>query len=154
MVDVNGVFLFGEFKLDEKIYMKISHGCEKLYPQGGLLCLKGTLYGVKNAPKAFWRLLLGIRSELGYEQNHANPCLYYKWHEKYGLIVWLSFIDYMLIVCMEDAMESIKKKFTETVEFDDIGKMQEYIGTPTKLSIDQHNKTFENETTCSGSKFE
>ena len=46
-----------------------------------------------------------------------------------GLIVWLSFIDDMLIVCMEDAMETIKKKFTETVDCDDIAEMKEYIGT-------------------------
>ena len=31
-------------------------------------------------------------------------------------------------------MESIKKKFTETVNFDDIGEMKEYIGT--KINTD------------------
>ena len=36
-------------------------------------------------------------------------------------------------------MESIKKTFTETVDCDDIGERQEYIGT--KVSINQHNKT-------------
>ena len=45
----------------------------------------------------------------------------------------------MLIVCLEDAMESIKKKFTVIVDCDDIGEMKEYIGT--KVSIDQHNNT-------------
>ena len=45
----------------------------------------------------------------------------------------------MLIVCSEDAMESIKKRFMEIVNCDDIGEMKEYIGT--KVSIDQHNNT-------------
>ena len=84
--------------------------------------------------KPFWRLILGIMNELGYKQNGLDPCLYYKWDEKFGLIVWLSFIDDMLIVCSEDAMESIKKKFMETMDCDEIGEMKEYIGT--KVSID------------------
>ena len=59
-----------------------------------------------------------------------------------GLIVWLSFIDDMLIVCMEDAMETIKKKFTETVDCDDIGEMKEYIGTKSILiGTTKHEKS-------------
>ena len=37
LVDVNGAFLLGEFKPNEKIYMKIPWGFEKFYPCGGLL---------------------------------------------------------------------------------------------------------------------
>ena len=55
-------------------------------------------------------------------------------NETFGLIVWLSFIDDMLIVCAENAMDSIKKKFMETVDCDDIGEMNECIGT--KINID------------------
>ena len=65
--------------------------------------------------------------------------MYYEWDETFGLIVWLSFIDDMLIVCSDDAMESVKKKFTETVDSNDIGEMKEYIRT--KVCIDQHNNT-------------
>ena len=81
--------------------------------------------------KAFWQLLLGIMNELGYTRNCAYPCLYYKWHADHGLIGWLSFIDNMLIICHEQAMQNIKKQFTDTdtVDCDDIGEMKEYIGT-------------------------
>ena len=67
LIDVNGVFSLGEFKPNEKIYMKIPWRFEKSYPCGGLLFLKRTLYGVKNAAKAFWRLLLGIMNKLEYK---------------------------------------------------------------------------------------
>ena len=118
--------------------MKIPWGFELFYLQGGLLFLERILYGVNNAVKAFWRLLLGIMNELGYLQNHANPCLYYHWDDKFGLIVWLCFIYDMLIVCTQDAMESVKKTFTETVNCNDIGEMKEYIGT--KINIDNTTK--------------
>ena len=44
--------------------MKIPLGFEKFYPLGGLLFFKCTLYGVKNAAKTFWKLLLGIMDDL------------------------------------------------------------------------------------------
>ena len=53
---------------------------------------------------------------------------------KIGLIVWLSFIDDMLFVCSEDVMESVKERFIEIMDCNDIGEMKEYIGT--KVSID------------------
>ena len=50
--------------------MKVLKGFQKFYPSGGLLFLQQTLYGVKNAAKASWKLLLGIiMNELGYVQN-------------------------------------------------------------------------------------
>ena len=67
LVNVNGAFLLGEFKPREKIDMKIPWGFEKFYPHGGLLFLKRTLYGVKNAAKAFWRLVIGIMNKCGYK---------------------------------------------------------------------------------------
>ena len=72
-------------------------------------------------------------NELGSRQTRADPCLYYEWDKKFGLIVQLSFINDMLIVCSEDTMVSIKKKFTETMDCDDSGEMKKYIGI--KVSI-------------------
>ena len=73
-------------------------------------------------------------NELGYVCNQTDPCLYNKWDPKLGLIVWLSFIDDMLIVCKEVGMNAVKQQFTETVDCDDIGPIREYIGT--KIDID------------------
>ena len=67
IVDVNGAFLLGEFRENEHIYMKIPKGFEQFYSPDVLLYLCKTLYGVKNAAKAFWRLLLGIMNSMGYK---------------------------------------------------------------------------------------
>ena len=139
LVDVNGAFLLGEFKLEEEIFKKIPCGFEKYYSPGVLLFLKWTLYGVKNAAKAFWKPLLGIMNELGYMQNKPDPCLYYKWDLTIWLIVLLSFIDDMLIICKDEGMNMVKKQFTETVDCDGIGPMKEYIGT--KIDVDHATKS-------------
>ena len=46
-----------------------------------------------------------------------------------GLIMWISFIDDMLVVCNKKYMADVKQKFTNTVDCDDMGAMVEYIGT-------------------------
>ena len=73
-------------------------------------------------------------NKLGYNWNIADPCSYHKWDKKFGLIVWLSFIDDIVFVCSADAKESIKYQFTETIDCDDIEEMKEYIGR--QVSID------------------
>ena len=119
--------------------MKIPSRFEKHYPPGVLLFLKQTLYGVKNTVREFWKLLLGIMNELGYMQNKADPCLYYKWDLMVGLIVWLSFIDNKLIICKEEGMDMVKKRVIDMVECDDIGPMKEYIGT--EINVDHATKS-------------
>ena len=67
-----------------------------------------------------------------------DPCLYYKWDSQIGLIVWLSFIENMLVICNKSRMDQIKEMFTKVVDCDDIGPMHEYIGT--KIDVDEKTK--------------
>ena len=67
--------------------MKVPKGFERFYSSDVLLYLRKTLYGVNNAAKAFWRLLLGIMNSMGYKRNRTDPCLYYKWDSTMGLIM-------------------------------------------------------------------
>ena len=103
--------------------------------------MKCTLYGIKNAAKAFLKLLMGIMDELRHKQNQADPCLYYKWDLQIGFSVWLSFIDDMLVVCDKVGMTQTKEKYTRAVDCNDIGPAQEYIGT--KIDVDKKNKILE-----------
>ena len=56
-----------------------------------------------------------------------------------GLIVWLSFIDDMLIICKEEGMDMVKQKFTKMVKCNDIGPMREYIGM--KIDVDHATRS-------------
>ena len=55
-----------------------------------------------------------------------------------GLIMWISFIDDMLVVCDEKYMVNIKQKFTSTMDCDDMGAMVEYIGTKIDINSKKH----------------
>jgi Reverse transcriptase (RNA-dependent DNA polymerase) len=54
LLDVHGAFLHSIFEKGWKVYMEIPQGFEKFYPKNCMLLLKKTLYGTKQAVKAFW----------------------------------------------------------------------------------------------------
>ena len=65
IVDTKGAFPKASFDPKHKVYMEIPKGFEKFYPKNVLLLLKKTLYGVKNAVKAIWLVLLKIMASIG-----------------------------------------------------------------------------------------
>ena len=79
IIDVKGAFLNASFDPKHKVYMEIPKGSKS----STLLLLKKTLYGVKNATKAFWLVLLKIMASVGLLQSKVDPCLYYTWDALY-----------------------------------------------------------------------
>ena len=59
LVDIQGAFLTAEFEGKHKNYIKVPQGFEKFYPGNVVLLLLKTLYGTKNAARAFWMKLIG-----------------------------------------------------------------------------------------------
>jgi Reverse transcriptase (RNA-dependent DNA polymerase) len=136
MLDVNGAFLLGNIKKGKELYMKIPQGFEKFYAKDDVWLLLKTCYGIKQAAKAFWLVLLCTIKAIGFKRSGADPCLYCKWNNGM-LTVIVSWVDDLFIDgCKKEVMimkENIKKHF----ECDDIGSIQEYVGN--KVEIDSES---------------
>ena len=129
IVDIKGAFLHGEF--DEgtpDVYMEIPDGMKKIYPSTAVLLLKKTIYGLKNASKAFWRELLAAMKSMGFARNHADPCLYYKWDDEKGLVVWQSWIDDCLSSGPKELVDAACEELMTLFKCEDEGTMEEYVG--------------------------
>ena len=87
LADVNGAFLMGDFEDDdEEIYMEIPKGFEKKYALDKVLRLLKTIYGLKQAARMFWKLLLKAMRVMKFEMSKVDPCLYWK-RTKNGLVI-------------------------------------------------------------------
>ena len=139
IIDIIGAFLKASFDPKHKVYMEIPKGLEKFYPKNVLLLLKKTLYGVKNAAKAFWLVLLKITASIGLLRSKADPCLYYTWDAVYGLIIILSWIDDLLIFGKREGVLHYNKKITDLllIDCDDIGPLTDYIGNKIEFNRDE-----------------
>jgi hypothetical protein len=139
LLDVKGAFLHGDFEDEEDVYMKVPQGFESYYdPRIYVLLLLQTLYGLKQAARAFWNKLLMAFRSMGFNRSKADPCLYFDWTPT-GLVVWLSWIDDCLCIGNKDGVKKAKQQMVDRFDCDIIGNMDEYVGC--KLVRDYENRS-------------
>ena len=140
IVDVKGAFLHGDFEHEEEIYTKIPEGFEKFWdPEKWVWLLKKTSYGLIQAAVQFWKILLKAMRYMEYERSKADPCLYWKYDDRKGLSVWLSWVDDCCILGQQDVVLTNKEKLKRLFECDDVGELKEYVGC--KIDWDKENRT-------------
>jgi len=127
IIDVNGAFLYGTFEKGRKVYMEVPRGFEAFFPLNCVLLLLKTIYGTKQAARAFWLKLLEAFRAMRYTRSKADPCLQFNWTTQ-GLVVWLSWVDDCMICGTPEAVKIAKKQMMEHFECEEIGEMKEYIG--------------------------
>jgi Reverse transcriptase (RNA-dependent DNA polymerase) len=109
------------------MHMHIPRGMEKYYPVGWFLLLLKTIYGLCQSAYAFWHMLLAVFRSMGFKRSKADPCLYYAW-TKFGLCMWISWVDDCLVVGTKEAVAIAKKQLMAKFECDEVGNMNEYVG--------------------------
>ena len=137
LADVKGAFLMGLFENGEKIYTPVPQGFEKHYPEGAYWLLLKTVYGLKQAAKMFWKMLLKAMRSMNFEKSWADPCLYHKWTDD-GLVLWLSWIDDCLCVGSKENVVKSRDEMLRRFDCDDVGEVKEYLGC--KVDIDGKNR--------------
>lgn len=93
--DAETVFLHGD--LEEQIYMSIPEGLLVTPDEGDVLLLKKALYGLRQAPRCWFRKFGGFLRSLGFELSQADGSLFIA--HKYQFVVYLIlFVDDGLIL--------------------------------------------------------
>jgi Reverse transcriptase (RNA-dependent DNA polymerase) len=111
---------------------------EQKNPRGGarkvFLKMQRTIYGSVQAARAFWIELQQAFKAMGYSQSDADPCLYFKWDEQGELCMWLTWIDDCVVIGKEDTVARESAKLMSLFECEDIGLMEEYVGSKVEIS--------------------
>ena len=129
LLDIKGAFLHGDFEDGKNVFMEVPEGFEKHYdPMYYVLLLLQTIYGLKQSAMAFWRQLLKAFKDMKFRRSKADPCLYFAWHKKRGLTLWVSWIDDCLVVGTKKSVKKAKKKLVDRFDCDVVGNMDEYVG--------------------------
>ena len=132
-LDIKTAFLNGE--LEETIYMQQPEG----YVEGGTdtVChLKKSLYGLRQAPRA-WHTRLKQELELmGFKASDADPGLYIAQYKE-GNIYILVYVDDILVAAKDmAAVASIKERLTSTFDVRDLGEAKYFLG----MSLDRNRQ--------------
>jgi len=127
VMDVEGAFLLGLLDPGVKLYISIPKGFEKYYKTTDVLSLNRTMYGTKQAAKAFWNQLLLCLQDMGFSRSHSDPCLYFKISES-GPIFILSWVDDLLIIGSSQNVSYTKTHLKQRFDCTDVGELTEYVG--------------------------
>ncbi|KAL9273860.1 Retrovirus-related Pol polyprotein from transposon TNT 1-94-like protein, partial [Drosera capensis] len=126
-MDVKTAFLHGD--LEEEIYMVQPEGFV-ISGKEHLVCkLKKSLYGVKQAPRQWYKKFDSFMVGHGYKRTAADHCVYIRKFSDGNLIALLLYVDDMLIVGQDATMiTKLKMDLTKFFDMKDLGPAQQILG--------------------------
>jgi hypothetical protein len=89
--------------------------------------LKKALYGMKQAPRAWYSRIDAYLQQLGFEKSEADPNLYFIMAGEDPLILLL-YVDDLFITGAERLIRSCKESLASEFEMTDIGLMHYFLG--------------------------
>ena len=126
-MDVRTAFLNGE--LEEDIYMEQPQGFVASGSQAKLVYkLHRSLYGLKQAGRAWYKKIDSALSELGLRPTTSDSCVYVL-HEASTIVYILLYVDDLLVISNDlRRLKSIKAELSKRFEMKDLGEAQFILG--------------------------
>jgi hypothetical protein len=129
-LDIKTAFLNGD--IDTEVYLQQPPGFEQ--PDRSLACLLNkTLYGLRQAPRAWYQRLKQELESMGATATDADPGLYII-HRKDSTIYLLVWVDDILIAAPDTAsIDWVKQRLNSAFDSRDLGEAKLFVG----ISIDR-----------------
>lgn len=134
-LDVKTAFLNGH--LEEEIYMQQAQG----YEEGGrtVVCkLKRAIYGLRQAPRAWYLRLKDEMEKLGWTVSGADPALFIK-REDEGFFFALVYVDDILLAGPRGSpvIARLKQELGEIFDIRDLGESSYFLGMEIERKRDE-----------------
>jgi hypothetical protein len=124
-MDVKTAFLNGA--IEEEVYIEQPQGFEVHSRDTHVCRLKKALYGLNQAPRAWYARMDSYLTRLSFSKSHANPNLYYKFVYNTPVILLL-YVDDLFIIGEESLIIQCKKELASEFDMKDLGLMHYYLG--------------------------
>ena len=122
-LDVGSAFCYGDVKGD--IYMKAPPDVN--IGAGNCFKLKKSLYGLRQSPRQWNKMLDKFIKSLHFTPCMTDPCLYYRWHDGHLHLI-LVYVDDIIIASANVAyILEIKQRFTARFDMTDCGELNHYL---------------------------
>eukprot|EP00253_Pinus_taeda_P004684 PITA_04684 len=124
-MDVKTAFLHGTLK--KEVYVEQLEGF-KVQDQKTHVCrLKKALYGLQQAPRAWYERIDKYLMKLGFSRSEAGPNLYFK-VEMDWLLILVLYVDDLFLTGADPLIYQCKREFASEFEMKDLGLMHYFLG--------------------------
>lgn len=130
-MDVVTAFLYGH--LEKPVFMTAPEGVD--VPDGMVLKLKRSLYGLKQSPKCWNNRFHEFVVGLGFRRSEADYCLYVRIDSR-GTVYLLLYVD-DLMICGDNevVLQELKEKLSSEFRMKDLGNVEYFMGL--QIEIDR-----------------
>jgi hypothetical protein len=127
-MDIKTAFLHGE--LEETVYMKQPPGFARAGFQDHVCKLKRSIYGLKQSPRQWNKVIDGYLKANGFRSSICEPCVYIRQHTGSTVpeIITLSVDDLLLIGKSTELITGMKKMLSDRFEVTDLGELNYFLG--------------------------
>ena len=99
------------------------------------LILQKAIYGLVQAARQCWKKIVDKMQEGSFQLNETDPCMLYRKDER-GVCIIMIYIDDMLIIGKEEAIDAAIKVLQGHFEVKDPKSLEEYLGVQIVQSDD------------------
>ena len=124
-MDVKTAFLHGAIK--EEVYVEQPLGFEVQDRDTHVCRLKKALYGLKEAPRAWYERIDSYLMKLGFTRSNADPNLYFTVVQGKPLILVL-YVDDLFLTGADPLIHQCKRELAVEFEMKDLGRMSRHEG--------------------------
>ena len=132
-MDVKSAFLNGY--LEEEVYVRQPPGYEIKEHEGKDYRLKKALYGLEQAPRAWYNRVDSYMIENGFNRSTSEPTLYTKVNKEGQMFIVYLYVDDLIFtsnICIDVFKSAMKKEF----EMTDLDLMKYFLG----IQVTQNGK--------------
>ena len=125
-VDINNAFLNGE--LTETVYMPQPEGFEDKRKPNHICKLKKSLYGLRQAPRAWFDKLKSALYSWGFNNSKCDTSLFFR-RNNAEMVIILVYVDGIIVTGSDSkGIEGVIRKLSEAFALKDLGNLSYFLG--------------------------
>lgn len=130
-LDVKMTFLNSELK--EKVYVSQLEGFVNSGKEEQVYRLQRALYGLRQAPRAWYSCINEHFHQLGYVRSPNEPTVYTKYSGSSNIVLVCIYVDDIIYMSSsQEMLEEFKRSMTSTFEMSDLGPLRYFLGLEVK----------------------
>jgi hypothetical protein len=133
-MDVKTAFLNGV--IEEEVYIEQPQGFEVEYRKSHVCRLKKALYGLRQAPRAWYGRIDSSLTSLGFTKSKEDSNLYFKIMDNEPVILLL-YVDDLFLTGEEKLIAECKQRLAAEFEMKDLGLMHYFLGLEVWQSLER-----------------
>jgi hypothetical protein len=126
--DVPGAYLQAPIDEGTEVYIRQPDGFVKEGKEDHWLRLRQAVYGLPQAGKLWYKVIHDFLLEIGFQQNGADPCIYWMRREGDLMVISLSVDDILDFATSEDLRKDVIDQLVARFDYIDDGPCEWFLG--------------------------